>query len=296
MGVPVRSRGLGSDHPNPLLRGSKLPSCPTGLRAHPRRVGPSEPLSPRGGRRRHRVRTLLSPQRVVASPASPGARRLGICSPSRCTCRRTRPRRPWEPRTWSGARPRACPAPPAASPEPRERPERGPRPGRAGPGGWARGRSGARSTALGPPAEEGTERGAAPKHPPGARRTRSGAGCGDRTVRARGLLRAGEGAESWPGPEPQREEMAATAAAAAEEGMEPRALQYEQTLVSSSRRRPPQRPAPPAAPPLQRLDRGRCVHREPRPAFCLGETEAREAGEPRADFRPRLGGLQGTRT
>lgn len=55
-------------------------------------------------------------------------------------------------------------------------------------------------------------------------------------------LRAG--AESGPEPEPQRQardlcvEMAAAAAVSAAEGMEPRALQYEQTLVSEAESSP----------------------------------------------------------
>nr|XP_023479193.1 chloride channel protein 2 isoform X3 [Equus caballus] len=74
------------------------------------------------------------------------------------------------------------------------------------------------------------------QRPPGARGTlRSSSRAARRDGDRRGLC--GPAAESGPEPEPPREakglraEMAAPAAAAAAEGMEPRALQYEQTLM-----------------------------------------------------------------
>lgn len=79
------------------------------------------------------------------------------------------------------------------------------------------------------PRRRGRKREALCTWPPGLREP-DGYGCG----------LCGLGAESGPEPEPQWEarglcaEMAAAPAAAAEEGMEPRALQYEQTLVSEA--------------------------------------------------------------
>lgn len=152
---------------------------------------------------------------------------------------------PWAPLSapglgGEGARTHAFQAPPAVSPEPGRRPQRRPRPCGAGPCEWAGGRSSTEGTALCPPAQEGTRAGGCASsarlgpaalcaRPPGLRGRD-----GDR----RGLC--GPAAESGPEPEPPREakglraEMAAPAAAAAAEGMEPRALQYEQTLVSEA--------------------------------------------------------------
>lgn len=166
---------------------------------------------------------VLGP-RPYRAPESPGPQtRTGPC-----TCQRSRLVLASGLREERAQAP-AFLAPPTASPEPGRPPQLRPPPGWAGPCGWAGGRGTTKGTALSPPAEEGTGAGGS------LHLAARAAGTGRARVRA---LRAGsrvrDGARAAVEARGLCAEMAAAAAAAAEEGMEPRALQYEQTLVSEA--------------------------------------------------------------
>lgn len=250
-------QGLHSEHctpplPRPPLLDSVLPSDPRSPASHSRRSrgvcalpAPAPPVPP----------ARLGPREPQTQPAPPRA-----SGPAPALARGA----PLSPPGGEGARARALPAPPTASPQPRRRPRADP--GRAGPAP-ADGPAGGAAPWAPPsarPPRRGREREALCTRPPGLR---GRDGC------RRGLC--GRGAESRPEPEPRREagglcaEMAAGAAAAAEEGMEPRALQYEQTLVSEAEPSP-EECAPGGcsrAPSLQREDRELPEPRPSRPSW-----------------------------